>query len=285
MASARVFACLMLLVAGGLTRISYAETFSSFAFAQAVEVGEGISELAVESNASDSLAGTSAMVSAAHGGTVATASTRVTPNLLFGIVEVQATRLDFNSLVGGLTEALWCDVLGFDELGDSVNSGSVLLVAELHGQILLFGEGAGARATLNLAAGPAENEARAQVSVTENGIYNTNISLVYTGDLSQGLNVSLQLLLGAGNNSFSPSISQADFASTARITKVVYLTPEGQPDPSVNVTSASGTVYGVPEPSSGALALVGLVGAGGLFRRRSSRRALARAESARRPLK
>ncbi len=257
----------MLLVAGGLTQLSYAETFSSFVSAQAVEVGEGISELAAVSYTSDLLEGTSASVSVTHGGTVATASTKVTPNLLHGYVEVQATRLDINSLVGGLTEALWCDVLGFDVLGDFVSGGSVLLEAELHGQILLFGEGAGARATLNLAAGPVENEERAQITFTENGIFNTRISLTYTGDLSQGLNVSLQLLLGAGNNSFMPSISQADFASTARITRVVFLTPEGQPDPSVNITSASGTLYGVPEPSTGALAVVCLVCAGGVLRR------------------
>ena len=170
--------------------------------------------------------------------------------------------------MGGAASATWDDSLIFERNGLPITSGSVRVSADTDGMISLSGEGAGARATLNLSAGGSSKE----VSFTDNGSYQDTLRLIETGewDAADGLPIKLQLFLGGGNNWFAPSTSEVDFSSTATITSVVYLTPDGQPDPSVTVTSASGVVYGVPEPTCGALAIVCLCSAGGArFRRRS----------------
>jgi hypothetical protein len=267
MIPSRVFACLLALAAGGLAQRSYGQfPFFSAVRAQAVETGEGIAVLEIDNAASVTLIGADAEVSTTHGGVTVTAIAGAGPNQLTGYVHVAATHPEFNSFVGGLTESNWTETLFFDVRGERVDSGSVLLEANFDGHISLSGEGAGARATMILYGGEFR-EATAQVGVAQSGSVNSSVAVIYTGELSLGLPVELQLLLSAGNNSFSPSISDANFQSTAKITKVAFLTPQGEPDPSVNVTSASGIVYGVPEPSGGALAVVCLGWAGGRFRR------------------
>ena len=75
-----------------------------------------------------------------------------------------------------------------------ITSGSVRVSADIDGTISLSGEGAGARATLNLSAGGLTKE----VSFTENGSYQDTLRLVETGDWDslEGLPVKLQLFLG-----------------------------------------------------------------------------------------
>ena len=184
------------------------------------------------------------------GGTTARALATSDFNKLGAFARVVASLPELNETMGGAATATWQDSLFFEQHGVRITSGIVRVSADIDGTISLSGDGAGARATLNLSAGGLSKE----ISYTESGSYQDTLRLVETGDWDplEGLPVKLQLFLGGGNNSFSPSTSEVDFSSTATITSVVYLTPDGQPDPSVTITSASGVVYGVPEPTCGA---------------------------------
>jgi hypothetical protein len=235
--------------------------------AQAFSAGEGMTP--IQSNQND---GTKFQIAEAEltiGGTTAHATATGDFNKLGASAEVTASLPELNETMGGAAGATWQDSLIFERDGKPITSGTVRVSADIDGTISLSGEGAGARATLNLNAGGASKE----VNFTDAGSYQDTVRLIATGDWSElnYLPVQLQLFLGGGNRTFDPSTSTVDFSSTAKITSVVYLTPDGQPDPTVTITSASGVVYGVPEPTCGALAVMCLCTAAGRFRRRSDK--------------
>ncbi len=267
MKSSRVFTCLMALVAVGLAPRSYAQTpfYQLDASAEAFNAGEGMTPRQGNHVSGNDFVAAEAELTI--GGTTARALATSDFNKLGAFARVVASLPELNDMMGGAATATWQDSLFFERDGVRITSGSVRVSADIDGTISLSGEGAGARATLNLSAGGLTKE----VSFTESGSHQDTLRIIETGawDALEGLPVKLQLFLGGGNNSFSPSTTEVDFSSTATITSVVYLTPEGQPDSSVTIISASGTVYGVPEPTCGALAVVCLCSAGGRFRRRS----------------
>jgi hypothetical protein len=144
------------------------------------------------------------------------------------------------------------------------------VTADIDGSIIEVGASAGASATLVLNAGSSVGE----LNFHDNGTFDETLEVSAASGLSSGsVPVQLQLRVGAGNIGFEPMTAESNFSSTARITSVVYLTPEGLPDRSVTITSASGTVYGIPEPTCGTLAVVCLCIVGGRWRRFRSARA------------
>jgi len=102
--------------------------------------------------------------------------------------------------------------------------------------------------------------------------YSTN-SLNHTWNAAEGLALKFQLI-GYAFNSPTVLSSLTDFSGGAQITNIALLGPNGQPDPTVTITSSSGVVYNVPEPHT-FLLVAGLLSAAALFQRMRPRRAVA----------
>jgi hypothetical protein len=87
--------------------------------------------------------------------------------------------------------------------------------------------------------------------------FHTSQSLPTSWTAANGLPITVSIYGFVADSEWLSSVV-ADFSSTAQIVDVAYLGPDGKPDPSVKITSASGFVYGVPEPSGWLLAIAGI---------------------------
>ena len=194
MKPSRVFACLMALVAGGVAQFSYAQTplYLLDASAEVFNAGEGMTPR--DGNHFHGNEFVAAEAELTIGGTTARALATSDFNKLGAYARVVASLPELNDMMGGAATATWQDSLFFKRDGVLITSGSVRVSADIDGTISLSGEGAGGRATLNLAAGGLSKE----ISFTESGRHQDTLRLVEAGawDSLQGLPVMLQLFLG-----------------------------------------------------------------------------------------
>jgi hypothetical protein len=262
MATYRVFTWLMTVIAICVGQFTYAQSFEVSVQAIGAEIGETVDPRVVDERSGQTPV--SAMADYSSSGTTVMARASAGFNFLGARASGVASLPQFNSLLGGFGTATWRDTLFFHRVGGPVTSGSVRVTADIDGLITELGDGAAASATLHLIAGSSSGE----LSFGDSGTVNETLGVIVPeSSFLGGLPVQLQLRVGAGNQSLDPSTAESNFSSTARITSVAYLTPEGQPDTSVTITSASGVVYGIPEPTSGALAVMCLCIVGGRWRR------------------
>jgi hypothetical protein len=158
--------------------------------------------------------------------------------------------------------AEWNDSLFFKRNGVDVLSGVVEVTAHVDGNIIAQGLGdepilpsnvwISFSAYVGLGGG---GYAYGGTGMFENVTTTQSLPTSWTAAVGIPIKVSIY---GYVQNGEAPSSIVADFSSTAQIVDVAYLGPDGQPDSSVTVTSASGIVYGVPEPSGWLLAIAGI---------------------------
>jgi hypothetical protein len=80
----------------------------------------------------------------------------------------------------------------------------------------------------------------------------------FSWDALNGLSLKFSLTAMVGNGRYDGYVLSGLTDFTASIANVAYIGANGQPDPSVTITSASGTIYEIPEPSGWLLAMAGV---------------------------
>lgn len=180
---------------------------------------------------------------------------------------------EFNSVLLANAIARWTDTLYFSREGVPLTSGTVRVSAHVDGLINELGPGSNGSAAFNLDLGSVGDG----LGFEDSGTHSQSLAVTSTDDLTFGLPVIIGLSTSAVNG-LDASTGESNFLSTAFIESVAYLNDQGRPDPTVQITSASGYDYPVPEPST---VVLGLLGLAGLLA--AARRAGGRATPGRRP--
>jgi hypothetical protein len=194
----------------------------------------------------------SASVSLTDGWTAATANTTAGFNDLHVRSSSIATDLNSTKLTA-ISVADWNDRLFFKRNGQDITTGKIAVTVYVKGvidfqppisfswlqfNVSLAGSGGG-------------------IGLVANGNYDQLFALSpqsKSWNASDGLALDFQLVGTAVNN--APALSAlTDFSAGSRITNIALLGSNGQPDPTVNISSSSGVIYNVPEPHAWLLAI------------------------------
>lgn len=196
----------------------------------------------------------SALSNLAFGNSVAMAQAGASVNRLSARASAVGSG-DFNTPLLSTATATWTDTLYFFRDGAPVTSGAVLVSAYVDGLITELGLGANATAAFILEVGSSADG----LSFESSGTHSESLELTSTDDFTFGLPIRISLSVGSVDG-IDPSTAEANFGSTAYVQSVAFLNDQGLPDPTVQITSASGYNYSVPEPATIGMGLTGLAG-------------------------
>jgi hypothetical protein len=205
----------------------------------------------------------SASADASEGGTMATADSSAAFNDLHVRAYSAATNFTSTRLLA-IATAEWNDRLYFERNGQPVSSGSIVITFHTKGVI----DFQPPHATQYLSISLSLNGSGGGIALGQNGAYDQHFDRIFgqrTWSAVDGLAMRFSMSANAGNAS-NILTALTDFSAGSRITNISLLGPNGQPDPTVKITSSSGVIYAVPEPHTVALAVC-LASMAALFRR------------------
>jgi len=192
-----------------------------------------------------------ASVSRTDGATTATADATAGFNDLhvrstdFGAVN--STKLAATSL------AVWNDRLFFKRNGQDIATGSIAVTVSVKGVIDVQPPAVSQWFGFTVTLGGAGSG----IGLGFNGSYDQLFPLSpqsRSWSASDGLALRFSMSALASND--APTLSVlTDFSAGARITNIAFIGVGGQPDPTVNISSSSGLIYGIPEPHTLLLAI------------------------------
>lgn len=158
-------------------------------------------------------------------------------------------------------DALFTDQLSiFTKDGVPITSATIVISARVDGTLLAAGDGiASVDALLDPFSGSSTGQpAEFALDVPDGlaGHYVQDIVASYSGDVTRGLSFNFSILVNTVVDGLGSAT--ADFGNTGVITGIQINDLNGDPILGAYYTSASGVVYGVPEPSS--LVLISVAG-------------------------
>jgi hypothetical protein len=187
----------------------------------------------------------SATVSDTEGGTTAKSDASAG----FNDLHVRASTVGTNSSSTQLTTtaiAQWNDHLFFRRGGQNITSGNIAMTVHAKGSIDIEPPMISPWFSFNVGLGGGATGIGAGINGAYDQLYNLPAQSV-TWNATDGLPMTFALAALVGNTTTTLS-AVVDFSAGAQITSIALLDSHGLPDPTVTITSASGIVYGVPEP-------------------------------------